>query len=58
MIGTIQAVRATMKNTFYIIARDNGNGTKSLMYDYAFPTRKQAKQYVQEGDEIIENNWE
>jgi len=47
-----------MEKSFYIIARDNGNGTKSLMYDYAFPTRKQATHYVQEGDGIIESNWE
>lgn len=47
-----------MKNIFYIIARDNGNGTKSLMYDYAFPTLKQATQHIQKGDEIIESNWE
>ena len=47
-----------MKNSFYIIARENSNGTKSLMYDYAFPNLKQAKQYIQEGEEIIKSNWE
>ena len=47
-----------MKNTLYIIARDNGNGTKSLMYNYAFHTAKQAEQYIKKGDEIIESNWE